>query len=90
MAVNQKLNLTLQPYDRGSTPTIEQDYINYLQDELSKIERALRSLNVAGIEVLDAPPLSPVKGMLKYNLWDEFSDGSEGLVYYNGSAWVSI
>lgn len=90
MAVNDKTNVVIHPYERGQPPTLEEGYIRYLEDELQRIERTLRSLSVAGIEVLDEPPLNPIKGMVKYNDWDEFSDGTEGLVYYNGSAWVSV
>jgi hypothetical protein len=90
MAVNERTNVVLHPYERGQAPAIEEGYVRYLQDELQRIEKTLRSLTVAGIEVLDTPPLNPVKGMVKYNLWDEFGDGSEGLVIYNGSAWVSV
>ena len=90
MAVNDKTNVVLNGYTRGITPVLEEGFEKYIQDELQRIEASIRSLLVAGIEVLDEPPKNPVKGMVKYNLWDEFGDGSEQLVIYNGTAWVAV
>lgn len=92
MAVNEKTNVVLSGYQRGSTPVLEESVIRYLQDELQRIENSIRSLIVAGVEVLDEPPKNPIKGMVKYNVspWDALGDGSEGLVLYNGSAWVDV
>jgi len=90
MAVNDKTNVVLNGYTRGITPVLEEGFEKFIQDELQRIEASIRSLLVAGIEVLDEPPKNPVKGMVKYNLWDEFGDGSEQLVIYNGTAWVAV
>tara|TARA_R100001463_G_scaffold32244_1_gene72401 strand:+ start:1406 stop:1684 length:279 start_codon:yes stop_codon:yes gene_type:complete len=92
MAVNEKTNVVLSGYQRGSTPQLEESIIRYLQDELQRIENSIRSLVIAGVEVLDEPPKNPVKGMLKYNLspWDPLGDGSEGLVLYNGTSWIDV
>ena len=56
MAVNEKNNVVLNGYQRGSTPVLEESVIRYLQDELQRIENSIRSLVVAGVEVLDEPP----------------------------------
>lgn len=90
MAVNDKTNVVLNGYIRGKQPVLEDGFERYLQDELQRIEASLRSLVVAGIEVLDEPPKNPIKGMVKYNLWDEFGDGTEQLVIYNGTAWQAV
>ncbi len=92
MAVNDKNNVVLKGYLRGNQPVIEEGFARYLQDELQRIEAALRSLTIAGVEVLDEPPANPIKGMLKYNIspWDALGDGSEGLVLYNGTSWVDV
>ena len=92
MAVNDKTNVVLQTYERGQTPAIDENYVNYLENELQRIERSLRSLAVAGIEVLDIPPLNPIRGMVKFNIspWDAIGDGSEGLLVYTGNAWVRV
>ena len=92
MAVNDKNNVVLNGYLRGKTPVFDEGFERYLQDELQRIEASLRSLIIAGVEVLDEPPQNPVRGMLKYNVSprDALGNGSEGLVLYNGTAWVDV
>lgn len=92
MAVNDKNNVVLNGYLRGKSPVFDEGFERYLQDELQRIEASLRSLIIAGVEVLDEPPQNPVRGMLKYNVspWDALGDGSEGLVLFNGTAWVDV
>ena len=92
MAVNEKTNAVIQPYKRSNVPVLDVDLRKYIQDELQRLEASIRSLNTAGIEVLDEPPLNPVRGMVKYNItpWDALGNGSEGLVVYNGTAWVAV
>jgi hypothetical protein len=92
MTVNEKSNVVIQPYNRSNVPQLDVDLRKYIQDELQRLEASLRSLNVAGIEVLNEPPLSPVRGMVKYNVspWDALGNGSEGLVVYNGTSWAAV
>ena len=90
MAVNDKTNVVINGYLRGKSPVYKEGFDRYLQDELQRIEASIRSLAVGAIEVLDEPPANPVKGMVKYNAWDEFDDGTEQLVVYNGTAWVAV
>lgn len=92
MAVNEKSNVVIQPYNRSNVPLLDVDLRKYIQDELQRLEASIRSMNTAGIEVLDEPPLNPVRGMVKYNVtpWDALGNGSEGLVVYNGTAWVAV
>jgi len=68
MPVNDKNNVVLNGYSRGIPPVLEAGFQRYLQDELQRIEAAIRPLAVAGGEVLDQPPANPIKGMLKYNI----------------------
>ena len=92
MAVNDKTNAVITGYQRGMAPTLPDGEKRYIQEELKRIETAIRSLSVSGVEVLDEPPANPVRGMLKYNIspWDPLGDSSEGLVIYNGTAWVDV
>ena len=92
MAVNEKNNVVLNGYQRGSTPVLEEERHPLSTGRTSTIENSIRSLVVAGVEVLDEPPKNPIKGMLKYNIspWDALGDGSEGLVLYNGNAWINV
>jgi hypothetical protein len=92
MAVNEKTNAVLTGYARNAPPQLEQDLRKYIQDELQRIETSIRSLITSGVEVLDEPPLNPIRGMVKYNIapWDALGDGSEGLVLYDGTSWVDV
>jgi len=92
MAVNEKQNVVLSGYQRGTPPVLQEGQRKYLQDELQRIEASLRTLITAGVEVLDEPPQNPIKGMLKYNIspWDPLGDSSEGLVLFNGTSWVDV
>lgn len=92
MAVNEKANVVLASYQRNNSPQLEQDLRKYLQDELQRIETSIRSLVTSGVEVLEAPPLNPIRGMVKYNIspWDALGDGSEGLIVFNGTTWVDV
>lgn len=92
MAVNPKSNAVLSGYSRGTTPILEEDLRNYIQEELQRIETSIRSLVTSGVEVLDEPPLNPIKGMVKFNIlpWDALGDSSEGLVVYDGTSWTDV
>jgi len=92
MTVNPKRNAVLSLYGRGMPPLIEEDLRGYLQDELQRIETSIRSLVTSGVEVLDEPPLNPIRGMVKYNVspWDALGNGSEGLIVYNGTSWQAV
>lgn len=92
MAVNEKNNVVIQKYNRSNVPLLDIDLRKYIQDELQRLETAIRSLSIAGVEVLDEPPLNPIRGMVKYNVspWDPLGNGSSGLVVYNGTAWVAV
>lgn len=92
MAVNDKNNVVINGYLRGKAPIFDEGFARYLQDELQRIENSIRSLSVGGVEVLDEPPANPIRGMVKYAIspWDPLGDSSEGLVVYNGTAWVDV
>ena len=44
MAVNEKNNVVLRGYQRGLTVVLDDNIIRYLEDELQRIENAVRSL----------------------------------------------
>ena len=92
MAVNEKTNAVLTGYNRTNPPQLEQDLRKYISEELQRIETSIRSLVTSGVEVLDEPPINPIRGMIKYNIspWDALGNGSEGLIVYNGTAWVAV
>ena len=92
MALNDKTNLLVQDYSRQQYPQLEEGIQRYIQEELRRIQTAVGSLANAAIQVTENPPDSPVKGMVRFNIspWDPLGDGSEGLVVYNGTAWVAV
>ena len=92
MPVNEKTNITTTSYSRGQFPVFEHGQRLYIQEELRRIEAAINKLNDAAIQVSDEPPANPLKGMVRFNVspWDALGNGSEGLVVYNGNAWVAV
>ena len=92
MALNDKTNLLVQDYSRQQYPQLEEGIQRYIQEELRRIQTAVGSLANAAIQVTENTPDSPVKGMVRFNVspWDPLGDGSEGLVVYNGTAWVAV
>jgi hypothetical protein len=92
MAVDSKTNVVVQGYTRGQYPVFEEGMRRYLQDELQRIENAIRQLQVAAIVVADIEPENTIKGMVRYAVspWDPLSNGFSGLVVYNGTAWAAV
>ena len=92
MTVSDKTNVVVQTYSRGQYPVMEEGVRRYFQDELQRIETAIGSLAAAAIQVADAPPESPIKGMVRYAVspWNPLSNGFSGLVVYNGTAWAAV
>lgn len=92
MALNDKTNLLVQDYSRQQYPQLEEGIQRYIQEELRRIQASVGSLTNAAIQVSENPPDNPVKGMVRFNVspWDPLGDSSEGLVVYNGTAWVAV
>lgn len=92
MALNDKTDLLVQDYSRQQYPQLEEGIQRYIQEELRRIQAAVGSLTNAAIQVSENPPDNPVKGMVRFNVspWDPLGDSSEGLVVYNGTAWVAV
>lgn len=92
MAVDSKTNVVVQGYTRSQYPVFEEGMRRYLQEELQRIENAIRQLQVAAIVVADVEPENKVKGMVRYAVspWNPLSNGFSGLVVYNGTAWVAV
>ena len=92
MALSDKTNVLTYPYARRPMPSLEDDLKRYIQEELQQLERSISTLVSSSVQVADNPPDSPRKGMLRFNVspWDPLGDASEGLVVYNGTAWVDV
>ena len=92
MALNDKTDQLVTKYVRRQFPELEDGIRRYIQDELQRIEQSISTLASASIQVVDAAPDNPVKGMVRYAVtgWDPLGDGSTGLMVYNGTAWVAV
>jgi hypothetical protein len=92
MAISDKTDLVVNRYIRRQYPEIDEGVRRYIQDELQRIEQSILSITEASIQVADAAPDNPVKGMVRFNIdpWDPLGDDSEQLVVYNGTAWVAV
>ena len=92
MAIDDKTNVVVNGYIRSQYPVFEEGMRRYLQDELQRIENAVRQLKTASIVVSENEPENPIKGMVRFAVspWNPLSNGFSGLVVYNGSAWVAV
>ena len=92
MALSDKTNQLVTKYARRQFPEFEEGLRRYIQDELQRIEQSINTVSEAAIQVTEAPPANPVKGMVRYAVspWDPLGDGSTGLMVYNGTAWVAV
>jgi len=92
MAVTELTDVIVNVYIRRQIPALEDSLKIYLQEELQGIEKAVRSLTDASIQSTDQEPSKPKRGMVRFNVlpWNPLSNNSQGLVVYNGSAWVAV
>ena len=97
MAVNEVTDLTIREYsydDLQASPETNFDGVlkDYILKELQQLQTALRSLSEASIQTTDQAPSKPKRGMVRFNVlpWNPLSDNSQGLVVYNGTAWVAV
>ena len=92
MSLSDKTNQLVTKYSRRQYPEFEEGLRRYIQDELQRIEQSISTLAEASIQVAEAPPDNPIKGMVRYAVspWDPLSNGFTGLVVYNGTAWAQV
>ena len=93
MALSDKLNLIVDRYVRRELPTLRNDDVGrFLQEELRELEAAIQSLADASVQVTDREPEGLRKGMVRYAVspWNPLGNGTQGLVVYNGTAWVAV
>jgi hypothetical protein len=92
MSTNEQTDVVVSGYNKRPSPTTDQAIKLYLSLELQAIEKTLKSLEESAIQVIDAEPASPKKGMVRFNVapWNPLGNGSQGLVLYNGNAWVAV
>lgn len=68
-----------------------QAILNFLERELGAIARAVNDPGIAPMQVLNAPPPKPRRGMLVYADGTNWDPGSgEGTYRFNGSVWLFV
>ena len=93
MALSDKLNLIVNRYVRRQLPTLRNDDVGrFLQEELRELEASIQSLSDASVQVTDREPEGLRRGMVRYAVspWNPLGNGTQGLVVYNGTAWVAV
>lgn len=92
MALSDKTNQLVTKYTRRQYPELEDGVRLFIQEEFRRIEQSLSTVAEASIQVAEAPPANPVKGMVRYAVspWNPLNNGTSGLVVYNGTAWVAV
>lgn len=81
---------TVERYSRRVLPTGE--LRDVLGNEFQNIERTISSVTEATILSADAEPETKRQGMVRYAVtpWDPLSNGTTGLVVYDGNTWSAV
>ena len=95
MSINKLTSIVLGRYVKQNVPAVTEipdPLRQYLSDEFQSIEVNLQESADANLQVADVQPERPRKGMMRYAVspWDPLSNGTQGLVVYNGSAWEAV
>lgn len=93
MSLSDKINVLVSTYVRRQAPNLNPDFLaNYVQEELRELEASIRSLVDASVQTTDRAPDNPRRGMVRYAVspWNPLNNGTQGLVVYNGTAWVAV
>ena len=92
MPLESKTNVLVTRYSRRRLPNLDASLQMYLQEELQRIEASINQLADAAIQVADDEPETKRKGMVRYAVspWNPLGNNYEGLVVYNGTAWVQV
>jgi hypothetical protein len=92
MSINSRADVVLDRYARRSLPALDADLQQFLTEEFQRLENVITDNAEAFIQTTDKVPEKPRRGTVRYNVlpWDPLSDTSEGLVVYNGTAWVAV
>lgn len=92
MPVNNVTDVSINGYVRRPVPSLENSIKLYISQELQSIENSIRSIIEGSVQVLDNAPDDPKKGMVRYAIspWNPLGNNYQGLVVYNGTAWVQV
>jgi hypothetical protein len=90
---HNRSELEVEPYDLSDPPvTLDGAQVKYLYDEIKRIATTIQHLVEAAPQTADRAPADPRTGTIRWNVspWDPLSDGLEGFVQYNGTAWAAL
>ena len=92
MPANKVTDVVIQGYARRSVPDVPEALRLYIAQELQTLETTIRSVIEGAVQVLDDEPDNPKKGMVRYAVspWNPLGNNYQGLVVYNGTAWVQV
>lgn len=92
MSLEDKQNTVTLPYRRSNTPINDNSMKQYIREQLQMIETSIASLVDAAPQVAQQEPENPRRGMVRYAVspWDPLGTSYEGLVVFNGTAWVQV
>ncbi len=95
MSLSIKADQIVQAFGAKPLPNIGRPLdplTRHLLDELKRVQTTLSNIIQAAVVVADAEPDSPRRGMVRYCVspWDPLGTAFQGLVVYNGSAWVAV
>ena len=92
MSLDSKTSLLVSRYSRRRLPNLDASIQMYIQEELQRVESSINQLADAAIQVADDEPETKRKGMVRYAVspWNPLGNNYEGLVVYNGTAWVQV
>ena len=90
MPANTVTDLVVNQYIRQPVPQSKEGMDIYLSGQLQEIENSMKTVGEGSLQVADAAPERPLKGMLRYAIspWDPLGSGFQGLVVYSGTAWL--
>lgn len=85
--------LEIEPYTLSDPPVhLDDEQVVYLYEEIRRLQLTIDHLVEAAPQATDKVPDLPRAGTIRWNIqpWNPLSDGLEGFVQYNGSAWAAL
>lgn len=92
MSLDSKTDSLVEQYVRAPQPQSPEALPQYLEQELQRIEAFTQDASHGSVTVANVEPEVKKKGTVRYAVspWDPIGGSFQGLVVYNGSAWVRV
>ena len=90
MVASNVTDLVVNQYIRQPVPVNKDGMDTYLSGQLQEIENSMKTIGEGSIQVADAAPARPLKGMVRYAVspWNPIGGSFQGLVVYSGTTWL--